>query len=409
MCDTLAELRAGMRRWAAGFDASVLSADDAERVVREAALVEAVAALVKALAAARVAQGEGRKGNGARSAAHHLARVTGSSVGQAADTIATGRRLASLPEVSAAARLVRSAQEGSLGELRRECARTKAAADPDPEARRAAVHRGRYLRSYTDEEGAWNLRVRDNPEVGAQVMAALAPLRDRLFRQAYQQGRREPLEAYAADALAELARGHGGSAKRGGTKLIVRVDLPALLRGRPTEGEVCEIAGFGPVAVSAVRELVDTADPFLAAVVTDGDKVTGVAHLGRRSTAKQRTALEWLSPECSALGCPNVSFLEFDHRIDWSTSHLTVLDLLDRLCKADHKRKTEQGWALVPGHGKRPFVPPDDPRHPRHCHGPPEESGERLRHPGQTLAGRSLEKFSKNTKRTTRKTGVAAR
>ena len=70
-----------------------------------------------------------------------------------------------------------------------------AAAVPDPEARRRAIHRGRYLRSYTDAEGAWNLRVRDNPEVGAQVMAAVEPLRDRLFRAARSEGRRGPLEA----------------------------------------------------------------------------------------------------------------------------------------------------------------------------------------------------------------------
>lgn len=33
--------------------------------------------------------------------------------------------------------------------------------------------------------------------------------------------------------------------------------------------------------------------------------------------------------------------------------------------------KTRHGWALVEGKGKRPLVPPDDPRHPRHArHGP---------------------------------------
>ena len=134
---------------------------------------------------------------------------------------------------------------------------------------------------------------------------------------------------------------------------------------------MCEIAGFGPVAVSAVRDLLQSGDPFLAAVVTDGEKVTGVAHLGRRPNARQQTALEWLSPECSALGCPSVSFLETDHRVDWARSHLTVLDLLDRLCCHHHQLKTRENWALVPGRGKRDFVPPDDSRHPRNAHTPP--------------------------------------
>jgi hypothetical protein len=59
------------------------------------------------------------------------------------------------------------------------------------------------------------------------------------------------------------------------------------------------------------------------------------------------------------------------HRVDWATSHLTVLDLLDRLCSHHHDLKSLDNWALVDGGGKRPFVPPDDPRHPRHANAPP--------------------------------------
>ena len=128
---------------------------------------------------------------------------------------------------------------------------------------------------------------------------------------------------------------------------------------------MCEIAGCGPVAVSAIRDLIQTGDPFLAAVVTKGEQVVGVAHLGRRATAAQQTALEWIYPTCAAEGCASAAFLENDHRVDWAASHLTVLDLLDRLCGHHHDLKTIDNWALVAGHGKRPFVPPDDPRHPR--------------------------------------------
>jgi hypothetical protein len=264
----------------------------------------------------------------------------------------------------------------SLAELREECARTTAAARPDPEARRRAIHAGRFLRSRTDAEGAWHLHMRDNPEVGAQIMAAIEPIRDRLFRDARKQGRREGAQAYAADALAELAgTGTTGTAKpsRSRAKTLVRIDLAALLRGRAVEGEVCEIAGFGPVAVSAVRELLQSGDPFLAAVVTNGEAVVGVAHLGRRPNAVQQSALEWLYPTCAAEGCSASTWLEYDHRVEWATSHLTVFDLLDRLCSHHHDLKSLDGWRLVDGHGKRPFVAPDDPRHPRHAraHAPP--------------------------------------
>ncbi len=125
--------------------------------------------------------------------------------------------------------------------------------------------------------------------------------------------------------------------------------------------------GYGPVAVSALREMIDCGDPFLAAVVTKGTEVLGVAHLGRRPNAHQRSALEWLYPTCAVEGCNGLTFLEFDHRVDWSKTHTTLVELLDRLCSHHHHLKTTEGWMLVEGSGKRAFVPRADPRHPRHA------------------------------------------
>ncbi len=393
VCERLVELRLAMGRWAASFDASLLSAEQASLAVAEAAALEAMTATVKGLAAARAAQLAVWKDAGDRSAASHLARTTGTSVSQASEALETARRLEKLPVLAAAARagalsasqaaavadaasvdpssearLVEKAGSASLAELREECLRTKAAARPDAEARRRAIHDQRFLRTHTDAEGAWNLRMRDNPEVGAEILAAIAPIRDRLFRAARTEGRHEASEAYAADALAQLAGGgeNGTRPARSGTKVIVRVDLLALLRGYAVGGEVCELAGLGPVAVSAVRDLLDTGDPFLAAVVTKGEQVVGVAHLGRRPTASQQTALEWLYPTCAVEGCSATTWLENDHRADWAKTQFTVLDLLDRLCTHHHDLKSLEGWGLVPGHGKRAFVSPEDLRHPRH-------------------------------------------
>lgn len=88
-----------------------------------------------------------------------------------------------------------------------------------------------------------------------------------------------------------------------GVKMLVRVDLDALLRGWPIDGEVCEIPGMGPIPVSAARAMIHTGNAFLAAIVTKGCDVATVAHLGRRPSAYQRSALQWRSPECSRLGC----------------------------------------------------------------------------------------------------------
>jgi len=417
-----------MGDYATRFDAASLSVADAARAVEEASAIEKMAATVKALAAARVARTDLWRRRGDRSAANELARRTGTSVGQAAQALETGKRLDALPETAAAARrgelspqqaaaitdaagadplaeadLLDRAKHGSLQGLKDHCARTKAAAGPDPEARRRRIHDGRYLRTYNDAEGAWNLHMRDNPEVGAEIMAALAPIRDRLFARARAEERREPLEAYAADALAEMARGGNGPetpserdttdpasteagtepagtepgpnkpTKRSGasTKILVRVDLEALLRGYPAQGELCELVGYGPVAVSAIHDMIRTGDPFLVAVATKGKEVVGVAHLGRRPTAYQQSALEWLYPTCAVEGCSALGRLQVDHRLDWARSHITVFDLLDRLCAHHHGLNTHEGWALVEGSGKRTFVAPDDPRHPGRANAPP--------------------------------------
>ena len=402
MCERIASLRESMNRYSADFDPALVSATDAARVVSDAAAIEKMAATVKALAAARVADTDVWRAGGDRSAAHHLARTTGTTVGAAADAISAARRLDTLPNTAAAARrgelspsqvvaitdaasadpaaesrLVEAARRSSLQELRDDCARTKAEAGVDAEQRRRRIHARRSLRSYTDAEGAWNLHVRNNPEVGAQIMATIDEIRDQIFVAARVDGRREPSEAYAADALTALVSDAGTTRTTGAvaesahartrtrTKVIVRVDLAALLRGHPMSGEVAELVGYGPVAVSAIRDMIDSGDPFLTAVATRGVDVVGVAHLGRRPTAHQQTALQWLYPTCAVEGCHAVARLEMDHREDWATTHVTLLSLIDRLCHHHHGLKTRENWGLVAGRGKRGFVPPGDHRYRR--------------------------------------------
>ena len=153
----IAELRESLGEYAAGFDAAVLSAAQAADVVEQASRIEKMAATVKALAAARVAETGSWRTEGDRSAAHQLARRTGTTVVQAAAAIDTARRLEALPETAAAARrgelsaeqtmaiadaaagntaaehdLLEAARRSPLAELREQCARTKAAASSRP-------------------------------------------------------------------------------------------------------------------------------------------------------------------------------------------------------------------------------------------------------------------------------------
>lgn len=146
---------------------------------------------------------------------------------------------------------------------------------------------------------------------------------------------------------------------------MIRVDLDTLLRGVPADGELCEISGWGPVPVSVIEALAASESTFLVGLLTKSQQVLGVYHHTRHPTSHQRSALDFVQPTCQAAGCPARAGLQYDHREDWARTKFTLYDLLDRLCPHHHRLKTDRGWALVDGTGKRPFVPPDDPRHPR--------------------------------------------
>ncbi len=147
-------------------------------------------------------------------------------------------------------------------------------------------------------------------------------------------------------------------------QVMVRVDLDTLLRGVAIDGELCEIAGYGPVPVSVIEKLAANDNAFVVGVLTKSKQVLGIYHARRRPNAHQISALRFVYPSCAAAGCSSKAGLQSDHREDWARTKFTVFDLLDRLCPHHHRLKTNHGWQLVEGSGKRAFVPPSDPRHP---------------------------------------------
>ncbi|MGH9180048.1 MAG: hypothetical protein ACRD0N_16070, partial [Acidimicrobiales bacterium] len=56
--------------------------------------------------------------------------------------------------------------------------------------------------------------------------------------------------------------------------------------------------------------------------------------------------------------------LEADRRQPWSDNTITGPENMDGPCGFHHDLTTYKGWVMVEGVGKRPMVPPDDPRHP---------------------------------------------
>jgi hypothetical protein len=342
---------------------------------------------LKVRAAARVAGSNVWRGDGDRSPEDWLARHTGTSKADAGRLVDTGKKLERLPEVAdavtrgelsarqadaiagasaadpgAQGRLLDKAKATSLRELQDECRRTRVAADRDPEGAARRAHAQRSYRAWTDADGiTGHLHMSGPVAEMARVDNAVRHRAEQTFRAARRDGRREPTEAYAFDAAAELLTANGDAASTpsgADAKIIVRVDHSALVRGRAVEGETCEIAGVGPIPVSTVNEWLD--DAFVAVVLTKGEDVQKVVHLGRRFTAKQRTALQWQDPVCARKGCSNRLRLEYDHFEDWADTHTTRVPAAKRFCHPCHELKS-RGWRVSDPdeNGECTFTAPD--------------------------------------------------
>ena len=358
--------------------------DEAAEFVEAFAEGERLCAAAKAMAARVVERSGLWRGEGHRTAAHWMAERTGVAVGQAVGTLETARRLEHLPRTAeafrsgqlsetkvkevAAAAAVDPASERSLLDLartetikslREKCQEVKARAAIDENEAYERIHRRRFLRHWTDMEGAFRLEARLTPDDGARVMASIRPRQERIAREARKAGSREPSEAYAADALASLASDNSSGCSRPQTMVHVRVDHSALARGDKAKGEICEIPGIGPIPVAVARRL--SSDSVLKVLVTGGCDVKAVAHAGRTIPTKIRTALEARDQTCVVPGCDVRDGLEIDHIIPFAEGGLSTLENLARLCKWHHYLKTHCGYRLEGPAGHRTWVGPDPP------------------------------------------------
>jgi hypothetical protein len=341
--------------------------------------IERLGAGAKLLLAKRAAEsGEWHK-HGHRSAAHWLADESGTSVGAAVATLETSERLtelddtrdkltagelsqAQVTEIASAVmadpdaehELLRVAATEGFKTLKDKCLRVRAAAT-DGQSRHDKIHASRYFRHWEDNEGAECGEFKLTPTAAAPLLARIDAERERIFRAARKEGRRESYAAYSADALAAL--GAEGTSGTSDCKIIATISHNALVRGHAEAGETCEIAGVGPVPVDTVKAMME--DAFLAAVVTDGIDVYNVAHLGRKPTAHQRTALEARGKQCEVAGCGSTMSLEIHHMNQWAKTYKTSLRSLAWVCKHDHDQITYDGFELAGPPGDRMWISPD--------------------------------------------------
>jgi hypothetical protein len=170
----------------------------------------------------------------------------------------------------AEARLIELAGRRSLGELRDECARTKAAADADAEARHRRVHQSRSCRRRTTFDGAGEIVYRSTLDEIAEVWSVISGYARLEFRRARAEGRREPPDAYAADAMLAMARAaragttqaDDGATTASGPAAAPRASWPhprrRRRRGRWPTGSSCASTGTpssvaGPPTARCVR------------------------------------------------------------------------------------------------------------------------------------------------------------
>ncbi len=407
----VAEVAAELRSLVYELDPLQVSARDCMELVELFSTMEHLASAQVALCARRVAEAERLwRSKGHRSAAHWLAMVTGMTVGQAVALLRTAEAVQEAPQTTesllagelstqqalpaaeaervdadAAGELIEKAKGGSASvkDLQEESTRIVAAASGESDAQKAErIRRKRSLRVGTNPDGSGWGRWSSLPAADqARLVALLEQQASQIFTEARAAGVRESHDAYMADALtalAEHAAGSPGAARDDGpaeegdggaveatrwdfTKVIVRVDASALERGELARGEVCEIAGHGPVPVATVREMI-AGGAFVAALSTKGTEIDRVVHLGRRPTALQKTVLDWhAGGTCSIEGCNGTARLEIDHVADWADTHVTRIQDLAPLCGHHHDLKTHKGFRLGPRlpNGRRRLIPPE--------------------------------------------------
>jgi hypothetical protein len=368
MYSNLQRIASKLRQEVSGFEPERISGPDAARLLEAFATIEKLAAAGKLLAARRVESSNVWRKDGHRSAADMMARKTGTGLGSAINSLQTARQLGSLPatedalregrlseaqtrEIAGAAihkpeaedELVEAAGQ-TMNVLKLRCRRVRATAD-DGTSRYEKIRRGRYLRHWTDNEGAVRFDARLTPDEGAKLVAVVKSESSRLAAEGRRCGRHEPMAAYAADALTGLAAPTSADRSSSPSTMVhVRVDHEALIRGHLEPGEICEIPGIGPIPIAAARRLAE--DSILSVLVTNGVDVTGVAHAGRTIPASIRRAIIERDTHCVVPGCDVSNGLEIDHVIPVIEHGPTKLDNLARLCHWHHYLKTHQGHLL---------------------------------------------------------------
>jgi hypothetical protein len=340
----------------------------------------------RALSAGRVDETGAFDRSRHRTAAQYVAKVSGTTITAAEQTIKTAKQLGDLDatdralragalsasqanliaeaaaaDPSAEAELLATARRNQIKGLKQQCERVKAAASRDAEQRYERARRERSFRHWAASDVEGRIDVRGPIDLTSRIAVALEPYEAELFdaHRTAQPDEWERHDALMFDALVAMADASAGvptapvSAPK--ATVVVRVDHTVFTSGETEPGDVCEIVGIGPIPGTLAQRLAD--DAFLKALITDGVDVLGVSHLGRTIPAHLRTALDELFPECSLEGCNVAWGLEIDHNLPVERAGPTALWNLNKLCPYHHHEKHRRDLRLVGEGTNQHFVP----------------------------------------------------
>jgi len=350
------------------FDAAGMAPAECVVVTEVASRVEKASGALRMLAGARAAAAGAHREAGAPDASSWLARHGGTTGRDAKAALELARSLDTHPRTKQALldgsvsvaqakeitkadaempgseeELLEVARHGDLTELRDHARERRLDSVPVDQlhARQVAARRFRHWR---DGLGMVCFEGALPPETGIPFVTRIEREAARRHRSSKRTSDAERFEAYAADALYELAMAGPGDKRSSATDLVIVCDLYAWRRGHAHRGEPCHIIGGGPIPVELARQL--SRDAFLKVVLHDGVDIHRVHHQGRRYTAELRTALA-LGPapafdgrECSR--CARKWSLEYDHKDPIAHTGATSYSNVQSLCYSCHAEKTEE-------------------------------------------------------------------
>ncbi len=305
----------------------------------------------------------------------------------------------------AGAEMLRVARVGSHQELNQQALLAKQAARSREDERRRSsrsFHR-RSLRFTQLPDGGVRVQAYLTDQAWARCLSRIDARANVLFRRGRKAKVHATRDQYRVDALVDLVTGqadaqpdvqvepldaaapaHGAStgtpkpqpvAPSGrpisptSVTTIVRIDASALRRGWVVPGEMCEIAGVGPVSVDTARELLG--EWYFRLLVTDGTDVTTITGRHRHVPARVEAALFERDRTCVVPQCNMTFGLETHHwQIEVRANGPTNLENLCRLCSVHHDMASTSGWVIRGGPGQWEWVGPswrvsDELRHTR--------------------------------------------